>query len=171
MKYRTDEELRLSIQIHSEPIPEAGCWIWTKSVDKDGYGKACYRNTSIPAHRLSWMLFRGPLRAGYVLMHRCDVPACVNPSHLREGTSQENTADKMMKGRHRTASGPNHYLKRNPHARSGDKSSRSKVSEAQAIEIRRRFSAGEKQKDLATEFGITRSAISGIVTRRTFNHL
>lgn len=32
--------------------------------------------------------------------HRCDTPACIEPTHLFVGTNQDNTRDRMEKGRH-----------------------------------------------------------------------
>jgi HNH endonuclease len=167
----TDDVLKEKLERDSLKIPECGCWIWMRGLDKDGYGQASRRAKNIRAHRLSWLLFRGALTEGMVIMHQCDVPQCVNPYHLEQVTQITNNNDKMQKGRHRVASGDQHYLRRNPFARNGDKSSRSKVTESQAIEIRARFIAGALQKELAVDFGITRSAISGIVTRRTFAHI
>lgn len=171
MRSYTDDELRMRLEASSVKIPECGCWIWNRGVDKDGYGQAARRHKNIRAHRLSWLLHRGPLEDGKVIMHLCDVPACVNPYHLEQVDPIVNNNDKMAKNRHRVISGEHHYLRRNPFSRNGDRSSRSKVTEIQALEIRARFAQGEFQKTLASEFGITRSAVSGIVTRRTFAHI
>jgi hypothetical protein len=171
MKARTDEDLLKNIEASTVRLPESGCWIWMRGLDKDGYGQAWRRNRPIRAHRLSWLLHKGELQSGLVLMHACDTPSCVNPEHLAEGTQQANNDDKIKKGRLRVACGDDHYLRRNPTARSGDKSSHAKVTDAQALEIRRRFASGELQRMLAAEYGITRSAISGIVTSRTFSHI
>lgn len=171
MKSLTDEQLKEMIETCTIPIPWSGCWIWMRGLDKDGYGQASRRNKNIRSHRLSWLLYRGELKPGFVIMHSCDTPSCCNPYHLSQATQKENNEDKMLKKRHRVASGNEHYLKRNPTARSGDKSSRAKITEAQALVIRERFTDGVMQKILAAEFGLTRSAISGIVTKRTFKHI
>lgn len=171
MRSLTDDQLREKLERYTMPIPWSGCWLWMKGLDKDGYGQASRQNKNIRAHRLSWLLNRGELKQGFVIMHSCDTPACCNPAHLSQALQIENNNDKMRKKRHRVASGDDHYLKRNPEARSGEKSNWAKVTNAQAAIIRDRFAAGEMQKTLAAEFGITRSAISGIVTRRTFIHI
>ena len=70
---------------------DTGCWEWTRSLNDSGYGqfsisKKCYR-----AHRVSWKIFKGPLDPNKVLDHKCKNRRCVNPEHLREVTSNENT--------------------------------------------------------------------------------
>ena len=34
-----------------------------------------------------------------IVMHTCDMPACVNPAHLRVGTQLNNVRDSIAKGR------------------------------------------------------------------------
>lgn len=85
------------------------CWLWTGYVTKQGYGHIKKDHTAggtmIAAHRASYELHVGPIHDGLFVCHACDNPPCVNPAHLWLGTTQDNTADKMAKGRHRY--GPN----------------------------------------------------------------
>lgn len=80
------------------------CWLWQGSIDRDGYGKFQIpvdgRQVHIRAHRWAFAYFVEPLMEGLVVMHTCDVRACVNPAHLRQGTARENNDDKVAKDRH-----------------------------------------------------------------------
>ena len=81
----------------------AKCWLWTAAVNDAGYGIIGIggrRDGVERAHRLSWMLYHGPIPAGLVVCHRCDVPACVKPEHLFLGTLSDNHQDMRAKGRH-----------------------------------------------------------------------
>lgn len=80
--------------------PNTGCRLWTLSRDKDGYGCLWFNGAQTRSHRVAWTLANGPIPAGLCVCHRCDTPACCNPSHLFLGTSRENTFDKVAKGRH-----------------------------------------------------------------------
>ena len=76
--------------------PETGCHNWTGTMGDKGYGLVL-----ISAHRLAYELAHGPIPDGLLVLHKCDNPPCCNPEHLFLGTSADNTADKMRKGRHR----------------------------------------------------------------------
>lgn len=71
------------------------CWIWTGSRTKDGYGRVGDHYV----HRLAYIEAHGEIPDGWVVMHSCDVPACVNPEHLIAGTQRDNIRDAHNKGR------------------------------------------------------------------------
>jgi hypothetical protein len=81
-----------------------GCWLWVGAHDDNGYGRlgkpyGADGPSYVPAHRLSWILNRGPIPPGAHILHRCDVRECVRPEHLFLGTQAINMADKVAKGR------------------------------------------------------------------------
>ena len=73
------------------------CWIWTGTKNVSGYGIFCHRNTTIAAHRFSWVLKNGAIPPGLFVCHSCDNPSCVNPFHLWVGTNEENLSDMQRK--------------------------------------------------------------------------
>ena len=75
-----------------------GCWLWLGGRKHNGYGTTRYRGKTARAHRVSFEMEAGRTPALYVL-HRCDNPPCVNPSHLYEGTQKQNMADMIRRGR------------------------------------------------------------------------
>lgn len=80
-------------------IPFSGCWLWTGALDTDGYGMIAVGRGPKPAHRVSWQLHAGEIPAGKHVLHRCDIPSCVNPGHLFLGTHSDNMQDGYKKGR------------------------------------------------------------------------
>lgn len=81
------------------PEPNSGCWLWTSSLSKNGYGKFSEGRRQISAHRFSYETFVGPIEGDKYILHRCDVRSCVNPDHLFVGTALDNTRDMISKGR------------------------------------------------------------------------
>lgn len=70
------------------------CWLWTGSKDWKGYGR--FTTSPAPckswlAHRLAYWLIRGELISGLQMDHLCRNPGCINPFHLEQVTSRENT--------------------------------------------------------------------------------
>ena len=86
-------------------VPFSGCWLWTAStMSRGGYGKMTVEQGEqqcTGAHRVSWMLHKGEIPKGMWVLHRCDVPACVNPDHLFLGDVVDNNRDAIEKGRHK----------------------------------------------------------------------
>src|SRR3990167_8916741 len=77
------------------PEPNTGCWLWINWIDKDGYGGCKYGRT----HRASWIIYYGPIPNDLLVLHKCDVPSCINPKHLFLCTQLDNMRDGFRKGR------------------------------------------------------------------------
>jgi DNA-binding CsgD family transcriptional regulator len=84
-----------------------GCWNWRGKSAKDGYGCVVFnyraenhrRNIMRAAHRIAWILRRGPIADGLFVLHSCDNRLCCNLAHLRLGTHADNMRDMAERGR------------------------------------------------------------------------
>ena len=74
------------------------CWKWRGARDHHGYGRFAVHRMLRIAHRVSWRISMGDPNGLYVL-HHCDNPACVRPSHLFLGDQTDNMRDASRKGR------------------------------------------------------------------------
>jgi len=133
------------------------CWLWTAARARGGYGTFDVDGKTRYAHRVSWELANGPIpegdgHNGTCVLHRCDVPLCCNPAHLFLGSHSENMADMKAKDR------GNH----------GESNGRSKLTEAQVVEIR--ASTGS-QRAIAARFGISQMQVSNIRSGQSWAHL
>lgn len=95
------------------------CWIWLGTLEVEWYGVLQCNKKRMKAHRLSWILHKGPIPKGLCVLHKCDVPPCVNPEHLFAGTCQKNVEDMDNKGRRSIPFG-----ERNGNAKMGDEIAR-----------------------------------------------
>jgi HNH endonuclease len=159
------------------------CWPWTGNRDKDGYAGWFWDGTYLPngrgryirAARWAYTYFIGPIAAGNWVLHHCDNPPCMNPSHWFLGTAADNSADRDAKGRGggwKTAGTANGaYIHRERMLR-GEASPVSKLTEQQVQEIRARYAmGGVRQKDLAAEYGVVQALVSAIVRRKLWRHI
>ena len=98
------------------------CWLWTSHKQGQyGYGGFTVRHRTYSAHRISWMIYKGEIPKGILVLHKCDVPMCVNPDHLYLGTCADNHRDMIQRKRARY-----HYAERS-HCAKGHELSGSNV--------------------------------------------
>lgn len=132
------------------------CWMWTGCRNRDRTGRLWYGYVSVKrklkkAHRVAWALKHGQEPKERVL-HRCDEPGCVRPSHLFSGSLKQNTQDMIRKGR----------------VRCGSRHPNSRLTEANVREIR---SSGLTQRQLASKFGVNQKTIFDALHGRYWRHV
>lgn len=132
-----------------------GCWPWMGSRSPKGYGQFMWPDRKPRrAPRVMWWLVFGAIPDGMFVLHRCDNPCCVNPTHLFLGTMKDNTRDMVLKGRARGARGEKH---RNAHLTADD--------------VREIRSATGPHREMAERFNISEPHVSNIRARKKWKHL
>lgn len=135
-----------------------GCWLWQHARNVKGYGWLRYGGRMQLAHRMAWVLFRGPIPDGLCVLHHCDTPACVNPDHLFLGSTTDNNADRHAKGRSRGAT--------------GEANGKARLRVGEVLQIREKFVAGAADcSALAKQFGCSYWAVWDVVQGRTWKDL
>jgi hypothetical protein len=121
-------------------LSEVPCKEWQGRKDKDGYAM------SGRATRVAREVFMTTY--GYVppvVMHTCDNPPCIEPTHLLAGTKRLNSIDMARKGRQW----------------------KQKITPSIAAQVRAEYKPGvTRQVDLAERFGVDQTTISKIVLRK-----
>lgn len=143
-----------------------GCWLWTGSISKAGYGVIGANGKGIYTHRFIYEHFKGTIPDGMFVCHTCDNPACCNPAHLWLGTHKENMRDMARKERA--------VYQRHPEkAPRGEQVTQFVKLTAQDVrEIRRRNAlGGVSYLDLAQQYGVDRTNIGCIVRRVSWKHI
>ena len=152
------EQFRLAaFEARFIPEPNSGCWLWTGMIQDRGYGHFCFRQKTVRAHRASWEMFCGPIPEGQHVLHRCDNRLCVNPDHLFLGSHQDNMQDRNTKGR---ARGPR-----------GEAAALAKLTADDVVGIRYGGEIGLGTALLADVYGVNKSTIQRIISRKLWTHV
>lgn len=132
------------------------CWVWTCYRDKKGYGLLTWNGRTRRAHHIAWILAYGSVPVGLQVLHKCDNPSCVKPSHLWLGTNADNVRDKMAKNR--GCKGEHHGAAR--------------LTESDIEQIKTLYNVHMYlQKDIAAAYKIDRSHVSRIVNNKKWSYL
>lgn len=73
-------------------VQDGECTKWTSTIASGGYGMICVDGKQIPAHRYVWEVANGPIPSGMVVDHICWNRSCIEITHLRLATAQQNSA-------------------------------------------------------------------------------
>jgi hypothetical protein len=149
----------------TQPHMDTPCWEWTGVKHNAGYGQFSRHSKLVLAHR--YVMGEPAL----CVLHKCDHRLCCNPDHLFLGTRTDNAADRTAKGR--SARGDANGSRTRPENRpKGSSHGRSKLTEEEVREIRLILATGEyEQPHIARAYGVSRTAIYEIHTRRKWGHL
>ena len=150
---RWDDKTKERFEAKFVPEPFSGCWLWTSALSRN-YGAFWLNGRYQRAHRVSWQLYVGKIPGGQVL-HRCDTPLCVNPSHLFLGSQSDNIRDAVQKGRVLTFP-------------LGERHPNSKLTEQQVNEIRR---SRTSQRTMARCYHVSQSQIGRVRRQQDWRHV
>ena len=140
------DRARFWAKVDRETTP-AGCWPWTGKLNAEGRGRFTAGHVTDYAYRVAWQTVHGEIQPSAVVRHLCGNPACCRPDHLDASDQRQNNLDTVAHGRHRSA----------------------KLSGARVRQLRERYSRDRPAlTDLATEHGVSESAVSAALTGRTW---
>jgi len=132
-------------------IDENGCWIY-HGTDKGVHKCLKINGKQYGVHRLAWRIVNGEDPGEFYVCHKCDVPACFNPSHLFLGTHQDNMDDMRRKGRAKGGRG------------------RPQLTRQEQQDIYDKYMAGVGRsvtyKSLAEEYGVALCTIARVMKER-----
>jgi hypothetical protein len=151
-------------------VNEKGCWICISHAQQgSGYPVAFRKNFgTVVIHRYSYMINKGEIPSGMVVMHSCDDRSCINPDHLSLGTYKDNMIDMVKKGRNKHGQGLWCVWPLVGACKQGEAHSNAKLTEDQVREI---FYSEDTLKNLSKKYGVTEVSISYIRNGRTWKHL
>lgn len=159
MKVHRGISLLENVFLRVKISPET-CWEWQGQRDKDGYGVLTVKGKPMKIHRYVYKLAYGDTKEALVL-HHCDNPPCVKPSHLFSGSIQDNTKDMIRKGRTRYVRGEevgSHYL-----------------TATQVFSIRKDYEKSDKSRgtaiNIAKKYNLSPNLVRRIIRRERWSWL
>lgn len=153
------------------------CWLWTASTDSKGYGKIGVAGKTVAAHRVAWFLTYGEWPTKDVL-HHCDNPRCVRPSHLFLGTQLDNMRDMVSKGRHHSRRADSYgwmrdgtwlaAIRRNRRSYAGEGNPHARLTTADVVDIRTRQLTAQQ---VVEEYGMSSTQARRIVDGESWKNV
>ena len=141
----------------SKVLKTSNCWEWIGTIHKRGYGHfKVGRDNNLKAHRVSYIIGKGSIPTGLYVLHHCDNPKCVRPSHLFIGTQRDNIQDAVSKSR----------------MHQGEKNHTAKITVKDVKEIRLKYIPYKCGcKKLGREYGLAERTVHQIVKGQIWKHV
>lgn len=136
------------------------CWLFRGCIGHDGYGSfavGCRENREqYQSNRFAWIDQYGPIPGDLLVLHKCDVRACVRGDHLFLGDRQANMDDKVAKGRQVR----------------GEKMHSAKLTDAKVMEMRRiRATTDLTCDEIGRQFGVSHTVAVRICNGTMWKHV
>ncbi len=132
------------------------CILWPYAKVTNGYGTARINGKSVTTHRYVCEQKHGP--SNLFAIHKCGVPSCINPRHLRWGTPKENAEDARAHGT----------------LAIGERAGHARLKECQVREIKKRLKQPMVRGDLAAiarKYNVDKATILDIKQNRSWRHV
>ena len=137
------------------------CWKWLLALGgSNNYGRCRWNGHEHQAHRLSWLCHFGDIPEDILVCHHCDNSWCIRPDHLFLGTSLQNTADMIAKGRDSFG-----WMSR------GENNGHTHLTDEQVLDIRRKCVAGLTHDEIAEQYQVGRKTVDDINNGTRWAHL
>ena len=130
------------------------CRLWPGYKNNSGYGIIRVANDYWLAHQLIWQLVYGPIPEGLCVLHYCDNPLCCHPEHLWLGTRTDNNIDREEKGRAVILRGEEH--------------GKARLTAEEVLAI---IKDPRTSREIATDYGVTKTAISKIKSGQNWSSI
>lgn len=140
----TEQDLNRFMTFVDKQQKEPFCWLWTGAVTRR-YPDFHLCGRTVKAHHAIYIHYNGDIPNGLNVLHTCDNPICVNPGHVFAGTQKQNIQDAARKGKWST------------------------LTAEQVVEIRSRSKSGQRNRELAGLYGVSKGTISNIITGRRWS--
>lgn len=113
------------------------CLRWDGCANNVGYGHVSINGRHWFVHRLAYEIHVAPIPPGLNVLHSCDTPRCIEPTHLRVGTQADNAQDVVLRHRHARHLAPD-----------------------RVAELYGRFADGESDKAISHAMGLPRGTVA-----------
>ncbi len=132
------------------------CWEWHGHRWEQGYGCVWQGRRRIKVHRAVFEITFGPIPKSVMVLHECDNPPCVRPSHLFKGNALANVLDCIRKGRRAN----------------GERHPKAKLTENQVVDILKLCAHGnETDYSIAKAYGLSPNSITMIRQGNSWRHI
>ncbi len=138
-------------------IKKEGCWEWSSYIDSTGSGRIGFWPYILLAYRASWLIHRGEIPKGLLVLHKCHNRICSNPEHLYLGTNKDNIRDMLVAGRGN---------------RSRQRSKMAKLDREKAREIKELlYDRIVSQRKIANRYGVSRGTVLDILRGKSWRNV
>lgn len=140
----------------TKPWDTYPCLEWPRCL-RNGYGRLRHNSKAETVHRLAFEHIIGEIPEGFDVCHHCDNPPCFRPIHLFASSCAGNMQDMLIKGRR--------------YPTIGEANPKCILREQDVVKIRELFIQVTRQRILARDFNVSKSAINHVINRRSWPHI